>query len=1231
MIQFFDIKTGETYNGDYPYIHWAEPFSIGVIRYKELFFLADNETVKVGINKPEDWNFALYSSTPVKISHLETNKEGQLVEIAEDPNVEYDLNNFTDIRAHAVGSATLTGQRLGDKYAFQLLIICKSDVEGEFIEDFTIDGQTFRIGAEFWGENESLRVNLANQGTELPELIGRAIYDADLYEDNPDWVLLNRKFRELLIQHMDVMDNKGSYESLFNALKWFEYQDLVELREVWKFQTPDGTKYYDRPVDTFITEEAKTRMFNSAKTTYFALRQLKRTISGTEDKEIEVPVQKINITVTKRWNDENDKDGIRPDSIDIDLLRNGTVFATATLTSAAGWMYQFNDLDETDGDGIRYIYAISEPNVPEGYKSDVSGFTIINTHAVKPDPKKYTVTVIPGANSTADKDAFTVFEGESASATFTADEGYRFEGNEKSVTKVVDNVTSDITIYGPDAKRFFNPIDPDTDRTPYICWYPVHGDQTVIGLTEQTVNEFYYNGLSGAQLEPYKDFIVFSADAAGKFYKQIYITADDESDKIEIWDSIKNNTYQKDLVWYCEGPISSESKTGEVRRMIFEDSFDPSRCNDDFLPSNTYMRAVLCGFGIAIPPSGKENEFGSLGTIGEYKIWAEWKGQKSNIITIVVDPDRGDRLKAKWPDLVKYMEDHPVIQPIIKTGIKKTASVAPDRAVSKVQTVTYEDLITYEHDPLEGEVKNLACKWSEEEMRLKMVLLGNFFETYFMPVHTDLIRSVIEDVHGYITNIQTGTLEDIHEECFTEANDFEFDWSGDTPDNPNDPDNNSYYLKEIHAHAGTSDEQYRFENAQELMSKSTYELEYVPIIGCTPFDPNESPEKAGTADDEQLFNLMRGQLYNGVGAIVTGHFKFGEMDGDEWKGDGILSGECESNQWGDFVKTSFVADGSKSEFDINFLFPAPGDFTFIFRFKGKSGKVYSKIATITITDNLVVDLEFYALVANTDRNLLTPNPFVSEPDPKYMFMRTKERNYTLEGSEMTLTNGSKIPATNLWLNEDWGQYSQMIPIRSSKDSTSDRYAPYMTHVRKVFFANPGAEARCAAYMGEDFDEKYWYEKVVNEHGDIQLRYCSKFRGQPLPVEPRTAGRTVVDSDVFFPELHTLMRCSGDVYHGIPIICRPVLRFANTNKKVNYSDLIAAKDFSWEFFSWGLQRNINELKTSSDDALLAWNYAVDIPCGYYTITFRYKFGNKEVSIPKQTPFRLVNEYKPLDNA
>lgn len=825
MIQFFDIHTGTVYNGDYPYIHWAEPFSVGVIRYKELFFLSDKPTVKVNIKKPDDWTFALYSNDPIPITHIEYDNDGNEITVQEDSNVDYDDNAFVDIRAHATGSIVLSGHSLNDKYAYQLIIICRSDVEGEFIEDFTIDGLPYKVGAEFWGENESLRINLANQGTELPELIGRAIYGTDLYEDNPDWVLLNRKFRELLIQHMDVMDNKGSYKSLLNVLKWFEYQDLVELREVWKFQTPDGAKYYDHPLDSFITDEAKARMFNSSKTTYLALRQLKRTV--------------------------------------------------------------------IDGKG------------------------------------------------------------------------------------------------------------------------------------------------------------------------------------------------------------------------------------------------------------------------------------------------------------------------------------------------TLQNLIKYEHDPLEGELKILTCKWAEEEMRMKMVLLGNFFETYFMPIHADLIRSVIEDIHATVIKIQTGTMEDVHEECYTEANDFDFDWSGDTPDNPDDPDNNSFYLKEIHAYAGTSNEQYTFENATEIESNKAYEMDFVPIIGCTQFNPDGY--KSDVTDDKgnaQLFNLMRGQLYNGIGAIVTGHFKFEEE---------IVSGECESNQWGNFVKTTFVADGSKSEFDINFLFPAPGNFKFIFRFVGKSGKVYSKIANITITNNLVVDLEFYALIANTDRGYTTQNPFVSEPEAQYMFSRTKERNHTLEDSVYNLNDGTTIPATNLILDSDWGQYSQIIPIRESKDKSFHWQAPYMTKVRKVFFTGPNAVTKCGAYMtnlkiDDDLSsDNYWCEKVTNETGEIQLRYCSKFRDVPLPINVRSADYTVVDSDVFFPELHTLMKVRGNVYDGFPIICRPVLRFANTNERVNYSDLIAAKDFSWEFYSWGVQRNINEIVTSSDDALMSWNYAVRLPCGYYTVTFRYKFGNEDVILKKQTPFRLVNEFSPLSHA
>lgn len=252
---FFNPKTGETFDGSYPFVHWTEPLSTGVIRYKSLYFLADKASVRVTMDVPENWVFALYN--PKAFSKL----------------TEIDGFRFGDLNVVTGNDITLSGQKMEGQYTYQLIIVCKSEVEGEFIEDFFIDGNAYKIGAQFWGENETVRINLLNQGTELPNIIYKAICGADIHEDGTDWVLFNRKLKELLVNHMEIMDNKGSYKSLFNALQWFEYANLVELREIWKFQTPIGTKYIDSEVAAVANESTKKLTFSAAKTTYFGLRQ----------------------------------------------------------------------------------------------------------------------------------------------------------------------------------------------------------------------------------------------------------------------------------------------------------------------------------------------------------------------------------------------------------------------------------------------------------------------------------------------------------------------------------------------------------------------------------------------------------------------------------------------------------------------------------------------------------------------------------------------------------------------------------------------------------------------------------------------------------------------------------------------------------------------------------------------------------------------------------------------
>lgn len=246
------------FDGSAPYIHWSDPFSTGLIRYFTIYAYSDKPSLNVKI--PENDIFSIFSAQ-------------QLNEIVSEDT--QDVSNIT--------WQVLNGNRLfefdttGVNGLHAITFLCQSDVEGEYIEDITIDEEEIRIGAQFWEQNEPLEINLQNMGAEIPSIIQKAIYSNDIFEDHPDWILLNRKFKELLINYMEVLGNKGSMKSLQNALSWFEYGDLVELREVWKYETLAGTKYAERPVQQWLTSEMDSWLFNSQKSTYISLSHPKKT------------------------------------------------------------------------------------------------------------------------------------------------------------------------------------------------------------------------------------------------------------------------------------------------------------------------------------------------------------------------------------------------------------------------------------------------------------------------------------------------------------------------------------------------------------------------------------------------------------------------------------------------------------------------------------------------------------------------------------------------------------------------------------------------------------------------------------------------------------------------------------------------------------------------------------------------------------------------------------------
>gem|GEM_PF-996834 len=88
-------------------------------------------------------------------------------------------------------------------------------------------------------------------------------------------------------------------------------------------------------------------------------------------------------TVTKVWEDANDHDGIRPESIQVQLYADGTAEGSAvTLNDKEnGWSYTWNNLSERQS-GEEIVYTVEETEVPSEYEASYSsdGFTITNTY-----------------------------------------------------------------------------------------------------------------------------------------------------------------------------------------------------------------------------------------------------------------------------------------------------------------------------------------------------------------------------------------------------------------------------------------------------------------------------------------------------------------------------------------------------------------------------------------------------------------------------------------------------------------------------------------------------------------------------------------------------------------------------------------------------------------------------------------------------------------------------------
>ncbi|ETJ34045.1 Cna protein B-type protein, partial [human gut metagenome] len=88
------------------------------------------------------------------------------------------------------------------------------------------------------------------------------------------------------------------------------------------------------------------------------------TIDGTTITNTYKP-GKTSLTVTKKWDDAENQDGLRPKNIKVQLYADGQELGKVVeLSEDNKWTYTFSDLDEKK-DGKAVQYTVKETEVPE--------------------------------------------------------------------------------------------------------------------------------------------------------------------------------------------------------------------------------------------------------------------------------------------------------------------------------------------------------------------------------------------------------------------------------------------------------------------------------------------------------------------------------------------------------------------------------------------------------------------------------------------------------------------------------------------------------------------------------------------------------------------------------------------------------------------------------------------------------------------------------------------------
>ena len=208
----------------------------------------------------------------------------------------------------------------------------------------------------------------------------------EVEEDENATTNIEIKLKQITVEKKWIdNDNQDDYRP--NSIKVRLYKDDTKYQDITLNQSNDWKHTWNKLLDGSYTIKElnasnvaveNNSKYDSKYTATYNITDTKTTITNTY-----IP-GKVSLEVVKKWNDQNNKDGIRPDNVVVKLYKTvdgqKEEVATKRLDNTNDWIHTWTDLDEKNN-GKTILYSVEEEPVEE-YTTQYSAEDYSNTDKI---------------------------------------------------------------------------------------------------------------------------------------------------------------------------------------------------------------------------------------------------------------------------------------------------------------------------------------------------------------------------------------------------------------------------------------------------------------------------------------------------------------------------------------------------------------------------------------------------------------------------------------------------------------------------------------------------------------------------------------------------------------------------------------------------------------------------------------------------------------------------------